>query len=526
MRIGVDVGGTNTDAAVLAGTRVLAWAKTPTTADVLGGVETVLRDVTGQVARRDVDAVNIGTTQFVNAVVEGRRLAPVVAVRLATPPQTLEPMVDWPERLREVVAGAVHVCAGGHQFTGAAMQPLDVEALRAVARSAAAEGLVHYAVSSVFSPVNAAGEREARDVILAEHPDASVTLSHEIGRLGILERENAAILNAALRPLAGHVVDGLVAAVAEVGLDARLNLSQNDGTVMGLEMARAFPILTFASGPTNSMRGAAFETAEADCVVVDVGGTTTDVGLLEGGFPREAAVAVDLAGVRTNFRIPDVLSLGIGGGSVVRHDAGGVTVGPDSVGHQLTERALVFGGDTVTLTDVAVAAGLATIGDPRLVADLGSELTAAALDQVRGRIGDAIDRIKLRAGDVPVVAVGGGAFVVGEGLPGASGVVRPAHAAVANAVGAAAANVSGEIDQIYSLTSQTRDEALADARARARDKAVRAGAATASVRIVDEEDIPLAYLDDGAAMRVRVRAVGDLEGTNPDDSVERTHVAG
>lgn len=94
MRIGVDVGGTNTDAAVLDGTRVLEWAKTPTTADVLGGVETVLREVTGRVARRDVDAVNIGTTQFVNAVVEGRRLAPVVAIRLATPPQTLEPMVD------------------------------------------------------------------------------------------------------------------------------------------------------------------------------------------------------------------------------------------------------------------------------------------------------------------------------------------------------------------------------------------------------------------------------------------------
>ena len=96
---------------------------------------------------------------------------------------------------------------------------------------------------------------------------------------------------------------------------------------MSVEYTERYPVATFASGPTNSMRGAAFLSGLDDCAVVDIGGTTADVGMLQHGFPREAAVAVDIGGVRTNFRMPDVLSLGIGGGSLVRAD-GEPTVGP------------------------------------------------------------------------------------------------------------------------------------------------------------------------------------------------------
>ncbi len=133
---------------------------------------------------------------------------------------------------------------------------------------------------------------------------------------------------------------------------------------MTVDYAERYPVATFASGPTNSMRGAAFLSGLTDCAVVDIGGTTSDVGVLQHGFPREASVAVEIGGVRTNFRMPDVLSLGIGGGSHVD----GAEVGPQSVGYELTTRALVFGGDTLTATDLAVAAGLAEIGDPDRVA--------------------------------------------------------------------------------------------------------------------------------------------------------------
>src|SRR5204862_571936 len=131
-----------------------------------------------------------------------------------------------------------------------------------------------------------------------------------------------------------------------------------------VDYAERYLVSTFASGPTNSMRGAALLSGELDCAVVDIGGTTSDVGVLQCGFPREAAVAVDIGGVRTNFRMPDVLSIGLGGGSVVAGSDCAVTVGPTSVGYRLTEEALVFGGSTPTITDAAVAGRRAEIGDP------------------------------------------------------------------------------------------------------------------------------------------------------------------
>ena len=80
-----------------------------------------------------------------------------------------------------------------------------------------------------------------------------------------------------------------------------------------------------------------------DAVVLDVGGTTSDIGVLVDGFPRESSLAVDVGGVRTNFRMPDIVSIGVGGGSLVREQPdGSVTVGPDSVGYRITQEALVL----------------------------------------------------------------------------------------------------------------------------------------------------------------------------------------
>src|SRR5205814_9888439 len=230
-------------------------------------------------------------------------------------------------------------------------------------------GIETVAISSVFSPVNAEAEGEAAAVIAEGLPGAAISLSHEIGRIGLLERENATIMNACLRGLATTIVAAFGVALAELGVDAPVYLSQNDGTLMGVGYAERYPVATFASGPTNSMRGAAFLSGILDCAVVDVGGTTSDVGVLQNGFPREASIAVEIGGVRTNFRMPDVFSFGLGGGSIVRGDAE-LTIGPDSVGYELTERARVFGGSELTATDLAVAAGMAEIGDAALVTGL------------------------------------------------------------------------------------------------------------------------------------------------------------
>ena len=269
--------------------------------------------------------------------------------------------------------------------------------------------------------------------------------------------------------------------------------------------AAALPVMSFASGATNSMRGAAYLSGLAEAIVVDVGGTSTDVGQLRRGFPREANSVVEVGGVRTLFRMPDLLSIGLGGGSLVARDP--LAVGPHSVGYRLTREALVFGGDTLTATDAAVAAGVVDIGNAGAVANLPAELVHAVLDAARDKIEDAVDRIKTEAGELPLIAVGGGAFLIPDRLAGISRVVRVAHGDCANAVGAAIAQVSGETDQIY--RDLDRNEAIAAAEAQARDRAVAAGADRASLAVVDVDDMPLAYLP-GNALRVRVRVAGEM----------------
>ena len=165
--------------------------------------------------------------------------------------------------------------------------------------------------------------------------------------------------------MAERFTEGFANSLAEEGIEhADVYLSQNDGTLMTMEYARRYPILTVACGPTNSIRGAGYLSHIQNAIVVDVGGTTTDLGVIQNGFPRESSVAVTIGGVRTNFRMPDVISIGLGGGSIVReHQDGTITVGPDSVGFEITKKALIFGGDVMTATDIAVRLGMVELGD-------------------------------------------------------------------------------------------------------------------------------------------------------------------
>jgi N-methylhydantoinase A/oxoprolinase/acetone carboxylase beta subunit len=512
MRLGVDVGGTNTDAVLMEGRTVAAEFKTPTTPDVTTGIVKAVEGVRAARAfeASEIDAVMIGTTHFTNAVVEGRRLLPTAAIRLGLPATAaLPPMVDWPERLREALGGHVFLCHGGHEFDGRLISPLDRDELRRVAEEIGSRGISTVAISSVFSPVNSEMEEEAAEVVREVLPGVAVSLSHQIGRIGLLERENATILNACLRRLADQIPDALEEAVKSAGIRAPLFISQNDGTLMSVDYCRQYPVATFASGPTNSMRGAAFLSGEADCIVVDVGGTTTDVGALQHGFPREASVEVEVGGVRTNFRMPDVLSVGLGGGSLVIANGDEVEVGPQSVGYEITEKALVFGGDTLTATDLAVAAGLYELGDVSRARGIDRRLVEAGVRRIFSRAAEVVDRVKTSAEPLPVVVVGGGSILLPDEMEGASRVVKPEHFAVANAIGAAIAQVGGEVDRVFSLEGMGREQAIGQARREAEEKAVTAGADPSTVQVVDVEEVPLAYLPSNA-VRIRVKAVGDL----------------
>ncbi|MEO3873968.1 hydantoinase/oxoprolinase family protein [Nonomuraea sp. B12E4] len=519
LRIGIDVGGTNTDAVVLdADGRVIVKAKRPTTPDVTGGLRAALDAVLGELGERTtgIGRVMLGTTHATNAILERRGLGRVAVLRLGAPATTsVPPLTDWPDDLREAVSAGEAIVPGGHYVDGREISPPDLDAVRRFLEGRQADAV---AVTSVFSPASGEHERLVAELVRAEY-GLPVSVSHEIGSLGLLERENATVLNAALYGVAAHVTDALVTALAERGLGtsdrpAQPYLAQNDGTLMTVEHAARLPVSTIGSGPANSLRGAAFLSGVADAIVVDVGGTSTDLGVLSGGFPRESAAAVEIGGVLTNFRMPDILAIALGGGTMVRRHG----IGPDSAGYRIVREALVFGGGTATMTDAAVAAGRSPREAPgwrdRLDAALGDmsegmadtlERAVAVADEM---VIDAVDRMSLGKTDRPLVAVGGGAFLLPDRIPGASRVIRPEHAEVANAVGAAIALASGRVDTILPA-GDNRSEAIERAKEEAVGRAVAAGADPSGVEIVDLLEVPLSYLSE-PAVRVHVKAAGPL----------------
>lgn len=513
-KLGIDVGGTNTDAVLIDGDlNVAAAVKFPTSEDIYSGIMGAMDAVLEEsgVDRTLITQAMLGTTQCTNAIVERKNLAPIAILRVGAPASVgIPPMVDWADDIAATCVDSI-IIRGGFEYDGTRLAEFDEAAARAFFEGV--KGRVSaVAISSVFATVRNDDELRAAEIareVLGE--GVHISISSEIGSMGIVERENATILNAMLNEVAKRFTDGFAQSLIDKGVvNAEVYLSQNDGTLMTMEYARQYPILTIACGPTNSIRGASYLSDMSDAVVIDVGGTTTDLGVLSSGFPRESGVAVTIGGVRTNFRMPDVVSIGLGGGSIVRQrEDGTVTVGPDSVGYRITEHALVFGGDTMTATDVAVRLGMAKVGDPSLVEGIDMQLAQRALDAMRAMVEEAIDMMKVSSDDIDAVLVGGGSIILPADLAGTAHVSKPEHSGCANAIGSAISKVSGTYEALIDYDATPREEALAAARQAAIDAAVAAGAVRETVEIVDIEDVPLQYYP-GRTNRVKVKAAGNL----------------
>ena len=242
--------------------------------------------------------------------------------------------------LREALGGDVRLCHGGHEFDGRRISAVDTDELKRAAADFAANGIRTVAISSVFSPVNAEAEREAAAVIAAGAARRCNLPSHEIGRIGLLERENATIMNARLRELASNIVAAFRTALAELGIEAPVYLSQNDGTLMAVDYAERYPVATFAlradeldarrrvSLRPRRLRGDRHRRHNLRRRRAPAWVSARSV-----QKPSRSAACARTSACRT-------CSLGIGGGSHVD----GAEVGPQSVGYELTSRALVFGG--------------------------------------------------------------------------------------------------------------------------------------------------------------------------------------
>ncbi|KAF4905052.1 putative D-/L-hydantoinase subunit A [Colletotrichum viniferum] len=537
LRIGVDVGGTNTDGVILdpasssAPSRgILASQKTSTTPNPSDGINAVITQMFAQSAPpldpSRVASVTIGTTHFINAVVEmdAARLARVAVIRLCGPFSADIPVgVDWPPRLRDIVCAHRGLVDGGLEIDGSLIAELDEDAVRREAEAVRARGIRSVVVVGIFSPVDVVYRQEERaaEIVREVYPEADVVMSKDVANIGFLERENAAVLNASILPFARRTIHSFQDAVARLGLKCPVFVTQNDGTILPASAAARLPIRTFSSGPTNSMRGAAFLTQNLEkeaMMVVDIGGTTTDVGLLlKNGFPRQAAAYSEISGVRTNFSYPDVKSIGLGGGSIVRRDENGsLTIGPQSVGYKIQEKAVVFGGDVPTTTDYTVLADpTVQIGNRSLVE--GSSLPDD-LPEFKAKVKEMLERIvdtmKTSPEDIPVVLVGGGAVIAPDSLVGASRVIKPEWSGVANAIGAATARVSGVVDSIESTESKSVAQVIEELSQRAVDKAVESGALRETVTIAEIESFPLQYIANKS--RIIIKAVGDFDFSRTD----------
>ncbi|KAI4915707.1 hypothetical protein J4E90_004152 [Alternaria incomplexa] len=478
-----------------------------------------------------VASVTIGTTHFVNAVVtrDRTRLSQVAVLRLSGSfSKHAPPCVDWPASLRNIILGHYALIKGGLEVDGSLISDIKEHEIIEQCKIIKEKGIKSIVVNGVFSPIDTVEKQEERtaDIIRRELGDGvDIVLSKTVANLGFLERENAAILNASILSFARKTIASFQTPIKALGLNCPVFITQNDGTILSGEAASRLPIRTFSSGPTNSMRGAAFLVGRQGngeaMMVVDVGGTTTDVGLLlANGFPRQQAAYSELSGVRMNFSYPDVKSIGLGGGSLVRRVGEKVQVGPESVGYKLPEKALVFGGDVPTATDYTVAASSdIAIGQSKKVrGKLHDDDIQAFKAETKRMLETIIDKMKTSPDDLPVLLVGGGAVIAPDELKGASRVIKPQWSGVANAIGAAMARVSAVVDTVKSTEKQTQKELLAEICEEAKRKTIEAGASAETVSIVEVEDLPLQYV--AHKTRFMVRAAGDFDFSRAGDFID------
>jgi N-methylhydantoinase A/oxoprolinase/acetone carboxylase beta subunit len=464
LQLGLHVGGTNADAVVMDRRgRLLAKAKVGATGDLRADLGATMRAAipNGSLDPAQIARVTLSTRRP-GSLLAQRGLGRVGVLRIGAPlTHALPPLSGWPAELRTRVSAGEAIVRGGAEYDGRPVAALDEDEIARFLGEVAgqAEGI---AITSVFSPVAPDQELAAAELVRRELGRSThVSLSHEIGSVGLLERENATVLNGAL----GSTVEDLAAtlddALESEGIDADPFVTQNDGTVMALQHALRFPVLTIGSGPASAMRGAAYLSGVEDGIVVDVGGSRTDVGVLVKGFPRESAGPARIEGVRVALRMPDVRTLRFGGAAFGHLGDGGAQASPDE----------------------------------------------AALRHAREALADSVDRAKAEPQSPPLVAVGGADALVPGDLRGVSEVIRPPDRDVACAIGAAMAPVSGHAESIRSNHPDRRQAALDEVRELACAQAVHAGADPAAVAVVQVEVVPLTYLAD-PAIRIRVKAAG------------------
>ncbi len=337
MIIGLDVGGTHADVVLLGDEGLVNEIKVPTDPSnlfetVLSGLENVTRNIDpGQIHR-----VVLSTTLTTNAIVQNR-LPPVGMV------VSCGPGID-PEFYR---TNSHYYCVGGAMdHRGRECRPIQPEEIKSIGKKFKSEGIRDVGVIGKFSVRNP--DHEIKIGELLKKDVEQVFLGHQIsGSLNFPRRIATTYLNTAVYPLHKSFYSAVERSLEAKGLHLPIRILKADGGNMKFEASIDYPGQTILSGPAASVMGSiAFADQGIDCLVMDIGGTTTDMAILIDRVPLLDPLGIELGGYKTLIRSLDTLSVGIGGDSCVRFTDGRLTIGPEREGP-----AMAYGGATPTPTD-------------------------------------------------------------------------------------------------------------------------------------------------------------------------------
>jgi len=499
-KLGIDVGGTNIDFAVVdQHDRLLYSHKILAQGDLHRAIAKGLSELK-QSKGFDLsctEAIHLGTTLAINSLLELKSLHKVGLLRLASHAPDFPPAYLWPKTHRDSILVGHCTVAGGREYDNRSVKALNNLELINAANTLIDMGAESLAIVSVFSPLYAEDELSAANLIRNQISSTiPLSLSHQLGGLGFIERENSTLLNAALKKVLRESFKSLSFALKENGFKGECFITRNNGTLFSLAEAIEFPVMTIASGPSNSLIGASKLSQLNDAVIVDIGGTSTDIGIIENGFPLYSLKGAKVAGIPCQLLAPDIRALSMGGGSIIRSNNHSYSIGPDSLGAELFTKCKTTGGSYMTLYDVGQSLKAANNKEAEAI-------MIYFLQQIKTELISLIPDPDSR----PILLVGGGS----ENIPDsflASNFLRPPHYQIANAYGAALSEVAGQVDCIVQF-QEDREKQIKLLEEKAIALAIEKGATAGSIRIIEKKILPLHYMQEPRS-RVLITAAGRM----------------
>lgn len=508
--LGIDVGGTHTDVVLInSHHHIIASAKVLTTSPPDKGIADGITQVLSSVNSSSIQHIHIGTTHALNALLNIDSLLPVGVLRIAGQKANIPAGMRWNAKLREAVVCGLETIGGGFECHGEPISSFCTKELHSSVLRLLEKGAKGFAIISCFGSLfpehEIAAYQYLREMVGQKIP---ITVSSSIGSIGFLERENATILNTALHQVIGQSFSSIELVTKQLGISACITFVQNDGSQMTINEAMKKPICTLSCGPINSAKGGVFLSKHQSCIVVDIGGTSTDVAAVHKMFVKRSSGVLTIADVRMRFPSPDVVSLPIGGGSIVNQK--NKSFEQKSVGRHLFTRGQAFGGDILTATDLAILTQFVAIeGSDSSLIRCTKEEALAILTSESARIAHAIRLVRGEDKHLPCVLVGGGAaifqHILQKQVEGIITIDDPQQCAIANALGSAFSEISGRFEGIIDITD--RQKSIEYSIHKAKEDAVLKGACLDTVRIGELSIEPIAYTTEKRA-KVTVSVLG------------------